>query len=239
MAMNPKRFQQTLDGISFLILFLSLVIVIGWTTNQEFFLSFSKEGTFAAILSSGFALGCSIYYSIYKLSVYFEVGTWRKSLSEAIHAQCQDKRITNLRIMAVTTGKIYPLVAASNVYVDHCVLMLPFFDNANKDSDEERNNRRCIELVKDWRSLAALGRIGRLEIFRINHWPDQYISIADRSSLTFGLYTYSSMNKSLGSAVAEFSDAMFIRPLNANTREVFSMIYDWFEQCQKTCQPWD
>lgn len=224
---------RVLDAISIFIIILALVVIIGWTTNTEFFQLFSKESTYTTLLCSAFVLFLSLWNALNKVSKYIGTGALKKNLAEAVYLQCSGGKIKNLSIIAVTTGKILPLFSSSGIHIDNCTLILPYFDKAKKGSKEERNNTRCSEFISQWYELQASGRIKNLEIIRAPHWPDVYMCIADNSSLIAGFYNYKLSGDVEHGVAANFSDAIFVNPINENSRQLFYFYREFFEKTKE------
>ena len=98
--------------------------------------------------------------------------------------------VDELRIHAISTGMIQPLVSSSNFKIKKCKLILrKFSDEELTDDNHKAFNSRIQNTINEWKKLQTSGIIQTLEIHRFEFLPTEYHVIFDSKFIISGLYT--------------------------------------------------
>jgi hypothetical protein len=96
--------------------------------------------------------------------------------------------VEHMRILAISTGKIQPLIESSRLNIARCEILLLKGDATDPKSADGFNNH-IEHMIGEWRRLQKAGRIGALAIRRYTQVPTEYQAIFDRSAMIAGLYS--------------------------------------------------
>jgi hypothetical protein len=113
----------------------------------------------------------------------------RYDLNEAIRKAFErNRRVNELRIFAISTGMIQPIIRSSNnVQIKKCIVLLREFDEREASQNIDFKNE-IESIIKKWYVLKNEGKILELEILRYRFHPTEYNCIFDKETLICGLY---------------------------------------------------
>jgi hypothetical protein len=151
-------------------------------------------------------------------------------LSDAIRACIDGKHDVNeMRIFALTTAQILPIMKGLTFKIATCYILLPRFVGHPLAPRESKNNTRVEGFVAEWKMLQRQGRITTLEIRYYDHLPSHYCCIFDDSAMLIGTYTYRDWNDPDDVWNHEFGEPLVIVNNGPSQALVIDKITRWFD----------
>jgi hypothetical protein len=148
-------------------------------------------------------------------------------VSDAIRFCAIDKPfVSELRIFALTTGVMLPVVRGLNFNIGTCQVFLPYFAEATERSREARNNALVAQSVAQWRALVKDGRIRTLDVRLYDSLPSHYCMIFDRDVLLVGTFVYREWDDATNH---DFGEPFVTHRNTANQAILIENYISWFD----------
>jgi hypothetical protein len=122
-------------------------------------------------------------------------GIQRDSINSAIQIALRHRRvIDHMRVFAISSGQIQPILAGQNFKANKCTLALRSFDGLTKDGQDEQFEIHIGQLIGEWQRMVTRGKITDLAVRRYNFPPTEYYLILDDAVIICGGYAFDSSN---------------------------------------------
>jgi len=144
----------------------------------------------------GAVVGIISGFVVYFDSRFSEILKWRReitheSLGDSIKGVFLQNRyhVNCLRIRAVTTEVILPMVRDIPCTIGECRILLHRFEEDGRIKHAAHLNSKVQDIIEGWRALEASGKIGQLTVKLYADMPHSYTMIFDDFAVINGLYT--------------------------------------------------
>ncbi len=166
-----------------------VIVLCFWSTLVQFAPSLDTKrvvGIGVAVLA-GF-----IFYFDKKLDQFKASATtvFHMDISDAIRKAIESKRgrVKVLRISAITSEVILPILRDVRIHIGECRIMLHRFDERGRIKDAGKLNGLVADLRSKWRELQRAGTIGQLKVVLYDDVPMKYVITFDADVALFGGY---------------------------------------------------
>jgi hypothetical protein len=173
--------------------FILLMVVAGtlllWPYVETYFSSLSIQqllGVLVGVFASSFLYFDSRLSEIQSSEI---LGFEHLNLIQAVNDTTKRlPYVRRMRVYALSSGMIQPLVASSKLEIDECTVLVRGFTDEELKIDSYRNYNSHIEdMIREWEKLRQRGRIKTLTVKRFFFAPTEYHIIFDESYLILGL----------------------------------------------------
>lgn len=161
----------------------------GYFSTSIYFLDLKQVLGISLALFSGIA----IYFDdvLHKL-LTARLGLFEhKNLNDAIVTACNTHpNVKHIRIFAVSSSLIQPILRSIGTKVDKCTILLYSIPNSSIDSasSEVKHEMNIESVVRDWKHFRDDGFIRELFIWRYNFFPTEYYLVFDDRNIIVGHY---------------------------------------------------
>lgn len=168
-----------------------LFLILGfWDQVTKFAPTFSDRDLLSVLV---LVVGAFIIYfdTMLRRIIEREESLYHLSVGDALRRISTSKRgrIRNLRIYALTTEVIQPIVRDLDLKIDSCRIMLHQFTDNSHCKHAAKLNANVAEIAAKWLELERSGQIQKLEIVYYTDMPCIFSVIADTSLMLHGCYS--------------------------------------------------
>jgi hypothetical protein len=117
----------------------------------------------------------------------------RDTVSNGKMSECVDRalrshrHVKHLRVYALSSETIQPIIEDSEIHIDKCTLLLRAYPEEGRPGAASYN-RRIEERIREWEQMKAKGFIKELEVSRFEAEPTVYVVIFDDRAMMIGNY---------------------------------------------------
>ena len=152
-----------------------------------------------------------------------------ESLSEAVNEiTSKHTKISDLRVFAISSGQIQPLIEASKTTVSRCDILLWAPGEASGTAFDGFDTH-IKDHARRWKQMHDKNRINSLTVSRYDFFPTEYMVIVNSDMVLIGCYK---VDKDTWSAV-NVCDPMIIYAGAKNNNEFIKLQIDRFESLKK------
>ncbi len=111
------------------------------------------------------------------------------SLRECLDSCIRDNsHFKELRVHATSSEMIQPFIAAGNIHIDKCYILINLKKVNGQIDMSDKYNMRVHHILDEWRQLKTDGYINNLEIKDVNALPLSYEVIFGQKAMLIGKY---------------------------------------------------